>query len=541
MAPSSKIEMQRSIDNSGSQTHHAPLHEAVAKFGQLAVDQQTNWVIDMVLKRLEGRYSTRSSVKVTGTKVFPDGSVIYPHRPPPEELQESLDLSPHTCALPCCLGFNRLMKSGEPCMSIELESDLRGTAKFRRPSATLAAVRMSPISGELNLRGRGETGCFRFHIACGEIVLSRSKYTKTPTSAQLPTASLPMGDYTNLICVEPYPTKPPGYEYQLEPPEIYSIFKWIAVVQAEKGAVGVEDQDFWWKDGGLAAYSSQEQADFVGRWHGTSVELAAEQVKGHLLSTVLKRVKVSKKQALAHKIAQWNKKSQPKAAGVNERTKMDVARKNKEAGSPEQSITSEASEGSQGSVQEEIEVSLDDSKPTIREFRWHLGQPEPHRRRQYFSEDEEPSMEGASPEEYYQGDSEIEDSLSETSSFHAAHLPPFWDDYLTKGRNAFRHATESVPGSTEVSTLEDESIEATPSEGEESSTGSLRLVTPMVRFLLPDSEDTCSRPPDSSIQEVSLETDDTTSEDGESLDSWSDPEETLATIGDNVGLAIRLF
>ena len=55
MTSSSKINMQPSIDNSGSQTHRAPPHKAVQSFGQLAVDQQTNWVIDVVLKRLHGR------------------------------------------------------------------------------------------------------------------------------------------------------------------------------------------------------------------------------------------------------------------------------------------------------------------------------------------------------------------------------------------------------------------------------------------------------------------------------------------------------
>ena len=192
------------------------------------------------------------------TNVFPEGSIIYAHQARPEEIQKNLDLSPHTCALPCCHDFNRLMKSGEPCMSIELESNLRGTAKLRRPSATLAAVCRSPISGDLNLRGRGETGCFRFHIACGEIVLSRGNQTSIPMSAQRSTASLPMGDYANLIRVGPYPIKTPGYDYQLESPEIYSIFKWIALVQAENGVVGVENQDFWLRDGGLAAYSSQK-------------------------------------------------------------------------------------------------------------------------------------------------------------------------------------------------------------------------------------------------------------------------------------------
>ena len=229
-----------------------------------------------------------------------------------------------------------------------------------------------------------------------------------------------------------------------------------------------------------------------------SIELAAEQVQGQILSTVLIRVKDLKKQAL----------------------------------------TSEASEGSQGSVQEESGVSVDDRESTTGEPRWRLSQPDPHWRRPYFSEDEESSEEAPRRRTTSR---EIREWRTHHPLFHASHRPPFWDDYLTKGRNAFRHATEMVSGSTEVSTSEDESMEATPSEAEESSTESLHFVTPIVRFLLPDSEDTSSRPPDSPIQEASLEADDTTSEDGESLDSWSDPEETLAKIGDNVGLATRLF
>ena len=109
------------------------------------------------------------------------------------------------------------------------------------------------------------------------------------------------------------------------------------------------------------------------------------------------------------------------------------------------------------------------------------------------------------------------------------------------GRNAFRHAAERELGPTEISTSEDESGEATPSKMEESSSASLRLDTPMVRFLVKDSEDTSLRSPDSPMPEVFGESGDSSTEEDESLDSWSDPDATLAGIHKNVGLAVRLF
>ena len=70
----------------------------------------------------------------------------------------------------------------------------------------------------------------------------------------------------------------------------------------------------------------------------------------------------------------------------------------------------------------------------------------------------------------------------------------------------------------------------------------------MVRFLLSDPEDVSRHPeppaqeaPLEDVQEDLLEDDDTSSEDAQSLDSWSDPDKTIATIHRNVGLAQRLF
>ncbi|KAF6231796.1 hypothetical protein HO173_010098 [Letharia columbiana] len=114
-----------------------------------------------------------------------------------------------------------------------------------------------------------------------------------------------------------------------------------------------------------------------------------------------------------------------------------------------------------------------------------------------------------------------------------------WDDYLIGQRNAALRATEPEVDLAEASISE---MEVSSSESGNSSAESLHLVTPMVRFLVSDAEDASSRSPDSPMQEAPLETaDDPPLEEDESLDSWSDPDETLATIGDSVGLAVRLF
>ena len=113
-------------------------------------------------------------------------------------------------------------------------------------------------------------------------------------------------------------------------------------------------------------------------------------------------------------------------------------------------------------------------------------------------------------------------------------------------RSAALRATEPTPDV--AGALEAWTPDFGPSEAEESSSESLRLDTPMVRFLLSDHED-ASRHPDPPAQEVPLkdvqedllEDDNTSTEDAQSLDSWSDPDKTIATIHRNVGLAERLF
>ena len=178
MAPRLDPNMQRPNDNSESPTYHRPVHEAVARFGQLAVDQQKTWIIDTVLKLLKGRYSTRSYRLVTSTKTFLDGNVIIPHEIRSREIHQHRRSPQHTCALPICPDFNQPMDAGAHCILIEKKSNLHLADKFYRPTASLAAVRTTPIGGELNLRGRGETGSFHFHVACGELVLSRGAYVR---------------------------------------------------------------------------------------------------------------------------------------------------------------------------------------------------------------------------------------------------------------------------------------------------------------------------------------------------------------------------
>ena len=115
-----------------------------------------------------------------------------------------------------------------------------------------------------------------------------------------------------------------------------------------------------------------------------------------------------------------------------------------------------------------------------------------------------------------------------------------WDDYLMRLRNAARRAAEPEADSTEASVSEDSTRDVTSSETEGSSSESIRLETPMVRFLDSSSEETSSRS-DSPMQEDPQEAEVTSSEEGESLESWSDPDRTLATMSRNAGLEMVIF
>ena len=99
-----------------------------------------------------------------------------------------------------------------------------------------------------------------------------------------------------------------------------------------------------------------------------------------------------------------------------------------------------------------------------------------------------------------------------------------WDDYLIKMRGAALRATEPI--SDVAGALETWTPDFGPSEAEENSSESLRLDTPMVRFLLSDHEN-ASRHSDPQAQEVPLEDvqedlledDSTSTEDAQSLDT----------------------
>lgn len=63
-----------------------------------------------------------------------------------------------------------------------------------------------------------------------------------------------------------------------------------------------------------------------------------------------------------------------------------------------------------------------------------------------------------------------------------------------------------------------------------------------MRFeIFSDSEDSSSLSSTSPKQDVPVQIDDSSSEEQESLESWSDPDRTLATLDKNVRLAVNLF
>ncbi len=107
-------------------------------------------------------------------------------------------------------------------------------------------------------------------------------------------------------------------------------------------------------------YLSQQQADYVGRWHRMRVELPTEEVKGQLLSTVLIRVKELKDQALESKAARPSKNNLRAASAIEQGT-LDVPRTGAEARILEASSTSGTSAYSQGPLQERLEVVVGDT------------------------------------------------------------------------------------------------------------------------------------------------------------------------------------
>ena len=230
--------MQRSSDFHRSRADTSA-YEAVTRFGQTAVDKQTTWVVPL-----------------KHTECFLGDGVIILHQPSPKASHQHPINQQYTCALPCCPDFNQPLRTGDTCFSVEQESRFNLSDKHHRQPASLAKVRASPISGEENLRGRGKTGCFHFHLACGERLLSTSSknvYTDQTSFVQLPTASLPLGDYAHKMRLRPHAANIPGNYRQLDPPNIHCIYKWIAIIQAELDLMNADKEAHYIKDDGLAA------------------------------------------------------------------------------------------------------------------------------------------------------------------------------------------------------------------------------------------------------------------------------------------------
>lgn len=137
-------------------------------------------------------------------------------------------------------------------------------------------------------------------------------------------------------------------------------------MQAERGVAKKKAGDVWLKDDGLATYSSQEQAEYVGRWQRMRVEFRARQIKGHLLSTVLIRVKDRMNQALREKTARQSA-SQFKTAKVPQQATLDAGTGREKAETLKESATNGASQESQGPRHDETRVAVESSDAATRE------------------------------------------------------------------------------------------------------------------------------------------------------------------------------
>lgn len=429
-----------------------------------------------------------------------------------------------TCGSPLCPQFDSHIEAGSYRVAIEPRANLGLSYIPSKPIASLEDVHDSPIDGIENLRGRGLESVLWMHLTCLETHQNRRHNDMKPEYLQFPTLHQPLACRARLIYPESRLFNTTKRLLHLESPNIQTLYKWQGTVQLEK-ALAFEDNNegFFINDDEDAAYLIETCSKFRGSIKGIKVETTGAQARGQLLSVLLRYIDSRKLTALSRKEAAVNKAHLEIATTVErevtqlkEEERQEVECLRTAAGIALAGPTEQRSEIGQ----EEVEASNEAHIEGLEMNDWTLGR----------SDSTFPAM-----------NDNLGDGLSEASFFHAPHQLPFWDDYLRKGSHAFRNAVESDPGSTEASTPEDESVEKAPSAAEDSSTESLRLVTPMVRFLQPDSEDTSSSSSDSPMQEVPLKDDDTFSEDCDSLDSWSDPDETLAAIGDNVGLATRIF
>ena len=209
--------------------------------------------------------------------LVPDGGWIFVQKNPSyrnshkaRSLKASLQA---TCASPFCPSFDHPFVAGEYRVSIEPPDNALLKYIPTKPLADLATTCVSPISGEENLRGKGEHNCLWMHVACAEC--------------------LGIGQFSHIdrIRTERRSGILPGLDYGLDSPEIYAVLKWIAVAKGnekrDKNPAGDEGRDYWCKDDGLAVYESRQEFDYAGRWKRVHVQVAANEVKDRLLSTVL--------------------------------------------------------------------------------------------------------------------------------------------------------------------------------------------------------------------------------------------------------------
>lgn len=76
-------------------------------------------------------------------------------------------LFPHaTCASPFCPTFNHPFLPDEHRISFESLSSMLMKYVPSHPLVDLATTCASPVSGEANLRGKGEYGCSWMHVNC---------------------------------------------------------------------------------------------------------------------------------------------------------------------------------------------------------------------------------------------------------------------------------------------------------------------------------------------------------------------------------------
>lgn len=170
------------------------------------------------------------------------GGWIVLQKNPAGEVSHQAHIPQVTCASPFCHDFDQPFQANE----LRFSSILVHKYVPFQPLADLATQRASPINGDLNLRGKGEYGCLWMHVTCAE--------------------NLGIGHLNHIdrIRTESHLSINPGFNFKLEGPEAYSVFKGIAAVVGGKDLAGLEGRDFWRKDDGLAVYLSHQEFSHAG-------------------------------------------------------------------------------------------------------------------------------------------------------------------------------------------------------------------------------------------------------------------------------------